>query len=201
MIAGQSPRVQWRPNSDGVKRTVQEAMEIARVHGVSIPEDVDFFEDEDGELPDDMTARGPMVTKLAGSLVNWSDLVNGLTGKVPFLVRSDILKSDEAIVAVFGHEMYELEALRDMLNEGIGDAKWCAHIWKNIKWGWSLTITWLSKALIRSILRIPVWSWVLCLRRFSVGRSASRMSTYRVAWSPIMAICPREATFLQLAIG
>ena len=48
----------------------------------------------------------------------WSDLVNNLTGKVPFLVRRDILTSDEAIVGVFGHEMYELEALRSILKEG-----------------------------------------------------------------------------------
>ena len=40
------------------------------------------------------------------------------TRKVPFLIRPDILKSDEAIVGVFGHEMYELEALRDILKEG-----------------------------------------------------------------------------------
>ena len=46
------------------------------------------------------------------------DLVNTLTGKVPFLVRPDILKSDEAIVGVFGHEMYELEALRGILKKG-----------------------------------------------------------------------------------
>src|SRR5207245_1591695 len=65
-----------------------------------------------------MTARGPRVTKLAGAIVYWSDMVNSLTGKVPFLVRPDVLKSDDAIVAVFGHEMYELAALRSVLMEG-----------------------------------------------------------------------------------
>ena len=45
-------------------------------------------------------------------------MLNPLTGKVPFLIRRDILDSDEAIVAVFGHEMYELEALRVILAKG-----------------------------------------------------------------------------------
>jgi hypothetical protein len=119
MIAGQSPSVEWQENPSGEKRTIDEAIEIARKYGVRIPDDVDFFEDEDDELQENMTARGPKVTKVAGSVVYWSDLVNGLTGKVPFLVRPDILRSDEAIVAVFGHEMYELEALREILNEGM----------------------------------------------------------------------------------
>jgi hypothetical protein len=116
MIAGQSPRLKWSENPDGKKRTIEEAKEIAQRHGVPIPDDVDFFEFD--ELPEYMTARGPKVTKPAGSIVFWADLVNTLTGKVPFLVRPDVLKSDEAIVAVFGHEMYELEALRGILNKG-----------------------------------------------------------------------------------
>src|ERR1700733_4265383 len=100
MIAGQSPKVKWKENLDGKKRTIDEAKEIAKWFGVRIADDVDFFEDEDGELPENMTARGPKVTKRAGAIVHWSDLVNTLTGKVPFLIRPDILKSDEAIVGV-----------------------------------------------------------------------------------------------------
>src|SRR6266404_6344668 len=118
MIAGQSPRLKWQENADGQKRTIEETKEIARRFGVSIPDDVEFFEDEENDLSEDMTARGPKVTKLAGSMVYWSDLVNTLTGKVPFLVRPDILMSDEAIVGVFGHEMFELEALRGILKQG-----------------------------------------------------------------------------------
>lgn len=41
-----------------------------------------------------------------------------MAGKVPFLIRPDILRSDEAIVAVIAHERYELECLRPMLMEG-----------------------------------------------------------------------------------
>ena len=115
MITGQSPTIRWNDNPDGEKRTIADAVEIARRHGVEIPQDVDFFEDEEGEVPANMTARGPRVTLPAGSVVRWIDLVNPLTCKVPFIVRSDILASDEAIVAVFGHEMYELKKLRPLL--------------------------------------------------------------------------------------
>ena len=71
-----------------------------------------------GDLGVDITARGPQVTKPAGAIVFWSDLVHDMTGKVPFRIRPDILESDEAIVAVFAHEMYELEKLRPILQEG-----------------------------------------------------------------------------------
>ena len=63
------------------------------------------------------TARGPRVIKPAGMHVIWSDLVHDKTGKVPFRIRPDILASDEAIVAVLAHEMYELEMLRPLLQQ------------------------------------------------------------------------------------
>src|SRR5437667_3284782 len=112
MIAGQRPRMDWRPNQDGQARTIDQAVAIAKANGVRIPDDVAFFVADEGDLGADTTARGPRIDKLAGSIVLWSDLVHDRTGKVPFRIRPDILKSDEAIVAVFGHEMYELEKLR-----------------------------------------------------------------------------------------
>lgn len=118
MIAGQSPRLQWKPNPGGAKRSIEEAVEIASRYGVRIPDDVEFVEDEEGVLPKNMTARGPIVSKHAGLPVYWSELVNSLTGRIPFRVRSDVLTSDEAIVGVFGHEMYELEKLRRLLKRG-----------------------------------------------------------------------------------
>lgn len=118
MIAGQSPRLTWRENVGGAKRSLADAIEIARTHGVSIPDDVDFFEVDENELPEHMTARGPVVSKPAGSIVVWSDFVNSVTGKIPFRIRTDVLSSDEAIVAVFGHEMYELTKLRAILKLG-----------------------------------------------------------------------------------
>ena len=78
---------------------------------------MDFFEDELNELHEQFTARGPRVDKPAGSIVYWGDLVHDKTGKVPFRLWPGILSSDEAIVAVLAHEMFELEMLRPILRE------------------------------------------------------------------------------------
>jgi hypothetical protein len=37
--------------------------------------------------------------------------------KIPFLIRQDTMTSDEAIVAVIGHELYELEEMRKVFGE------------------------------------------------------------------------------------
>ena len=116
-IAGDSPTVRWQLNPGGEARTIEEAVLIAKQHGVSIPDDVAFFIDELGELGADITARGPKVRKPAGGNVRWNvDFLNRF-GKVPFIVRPDILRSDEAIVAVFAHEIYEVQALRKILQK------------------------------------------------------------------------------------
>jgi len=93
-------------------------VELARRSGVDIPTDVAFFVDESGELDEKITARGPRVDKPTGEPVYWSDLVHDKTDKVPFRIWSGILRSDEAIVAVISHEMYELEQLRPYLQKG-----------------------------------------------------------------------------------
>jgi hypothetical protein len=127
MISGQFPRQQWRQNPGGQSRTVEEAIAIARRFGVQVPNDVDFFVDELGDLDETTTARGPLVSKIAGTIVTWSDLAHDQTGKVPFRTRPDILTSDEAIVAVFAHEMYELEMLRPLLRRGISIEEFGGH--------------------------------------------------------------------------
>jgi len=118
MITGQFPRIKWRSNSTGGRRTPQDTRTIAGENGVVIPEDVEFFSDELNELHENWTACGPRVDKLAGSIVFWADLVHDLTNKVPFRFWPGILDSDEAIVAVFAHEMFELERLRPLLIDG-----------------------------------------------------------------------------------
>ena len=91
---------------------------IATRYGVEIPEDVDFFVDELDELHENLTACSPRVDKPAGSIVLWTDLVHDKTGKVPFRIWPGILRSDEAIVGVIAHEVFELEMLRPMLKQG-----------------------------------------------------------------------------------
>ncbi len=119
MIAGQSPRIEWQQNPDGQARSLEEAKAIAKQHGVTIPDDVEFFEDELNQLHEKFTACGPRVDKPAGSRVYWSDLIHDINGKVPFRIWPGILTSDEAIVAVMAHEVFELEMLRPWLEEGV----------------------------------------------------------------------------------
>lgn len=89
MIAGQSPRIQWKVKPNGEVRTIEDAVRIAAQNGIVIPEDVSFSIDVLGDLGQDWTACGPRVDK-----------------------------PDGAIVGVLAHEMYELEELRPLLLQG-----------------------------------------------------------------------------------
>jgi hypothetical protein len=105
MIAGASPRFVWRPNRDGAQRTIVEACEIASRWGVRIPDDVQFWVDEHDYLDKNTTAKTTTFRELEGTVIHPSWLYHKKTGKIPFLIRKDILASDEAIVAVIGHEI------------------------------------------------------------------------------------------------
>jgi hypothetical protein len=117
MVAGQYPTREWKPNPNGEVRTIEQAVQIAKRWGVEIPDEVQFYLDEAGELNKELTARGPRVDKYSGERVYWSDLVHPVTKKIPFRIWPDILKSDEAIVAVIAHEMHELNSLRPYLED------------------------------------------------------------------------------------
>jgi hypothetical protein len=124
-IRGFAPKVNWRKNPGGVKRTIKEAEEIARKNGVRIPDNVVFFEAEPGELKGSLqglaagekmeTARGPSVIEHADGYVYWKDHLNRF-GKVPFQIHPEVLTCDEAIVAVIAHEMFELSELRQVFH-------------------------------------------------------------------------------------
>ena len=68
-IGGQGPKIRWKKNKGGLKRTIEEAVAIAGRNGVEVPEDVEFFEADPGELEGSLrgyfagrrfeTARGP----------------------------------------------------------------------------------------------------------------------------------------------
>jgi hypothetical protein len=95
---------------------------------VIIRDDVVFFVDEADELGPEITARGPRISKYEHEHVHWAKDMLNIDGKVPFLIRPDMLSSDEAIIAVIAHEMYELEALRPMLKgRGIPSTEFMAH--------------------------------------------------------------------------
>jgi hypothetical protein len=69
MVAGQFPRMTWRPNPGGVRRNPVEAREIAIQWGVHIPDDVEFIVDQIGDLSERDTARSAPVTKPSGGKV------------------------------------------------------------------------------------------------------------------------------------
>ena len=118
MVSGLSPRIKWAANPGGETRTIEEAVVIAEQNGIKIPDDIEFFPDNSADLGPRCVARAPRVGKRSGSCVLWSDLIHPRTNKVPVRVWVGVLKSDEAIVATFAHELFELEFLRPLMQEG-----------------------------------------------------------------------------------
>jgi hypothetical protein len=133
--AAQSPRTfPWSKNPDG-PRTLEQALAIARSHGVIIPEDVVFMEVSAEDLPVATEAvyfsRSRMT---ADEKITWSQFYNNLTKKIPVRVSRSVLESDEAIVAVFAHEMYELNALRELFGAS-GNCMTSVRLYELVSWG------------------------------------------------------------------
>jgi hypothetical protein len=61
--------------------------------------------DEYDYLDENTTAKTTTFREFEGTIIDWSWFFHKKTGKIPFLIRKDIMASDEAIVAVIGHEM------------------------------------------------------------------------------------------------
>lgn len=118
--AAQSPRTwPWPANADG-PRTTEQAVALAKRHGVVIPREVVFILDEWG-LCDDPAVEAFYLRwrQDQGPIITWPDFYRA-DGKIPVYVRARVLESDEAIVAVFGHEMHELNQLRELFAAGSG---------------------------------------------------------------------------------
>jgi hypothetical protein len=128
--------VVFRPNPGG-PRTLGEAVELARRHGVAIGDDVLIRLDSSlGSA--DFARYGKDSLLRPGARVGWGDLVDRInppaTGIRPtywtqepieetgyfirIRLRPDVLTSDEAIVAVLAHEMHEIDYLRHALEGG-----------------------------------------------------------------------------------
>ncbi len=117
----QSPRLAWRPNPGGQQRTVTDAVKLARSRGVVIPDDI-LFAAVPGKWQEGVFAEyAQILSQHAGKtlediVVTWDDFYNQFE-KIPVRLNPQILSSDEAIVAVIGHEMYELNELRRLFEE------------------------------------------------------------------------------------
>jgi hypothetical protein len=122
-IAGQAPKVRWKRNARRKKRTIKKAVAIAVHWGVHIPDDVAFVEADPAELRGSLkeliaggemeTARGPEMSERRDGYVYWHDHYN-IFGKILFRIHPEVLTSDEGIVGVIEHEMYELRQFREV---------------------------------------------------------------------------------------
>ena len=116
----QNPRLKWQPNPDGVIRTRDEAVALARRHGVEIPEDILFGLVQQEDLPANaFAAYAQLGDTSATKRIYWDEFYNRYE-MIPVRLSRGILNSDEAIVAVIGHEMHELNALRKLFDENGG---------------------------------------------------------------------------------
>jgi hypothetical protein len=123
-VAGyaQHPRTYpWLKNPDGAVRTADEAVEIARKHGVEIPDDVLVRKLKGKHLPDNTYARyfshrGTDPKKM----IRWEDFYDKDLDELVVHVAENVFQSDEAIVAILAHEMHELNNLRRIFAESGG---------------------------------------------------------------------------------
>jgi hypothetical protein len=104
----------WRLNADG-RRTIDEAVALARKWGVVIADDVQFVVRDD-MLLEDQDARYAAFSGARDKKYVWEDLFTR-SGKIVVKLRSTVLDSDEGILDVLTHEMHEINALRTMFEE------------------------------------------------------------------------------------
>ena len=128
----QSPsQTPWRINSGGAERSIEEAIEIARSNGVHIPNDMQFGKLLEWEVPpiEKATYYAEYFTigqgfkgkaRTLDDYVEWEEFYNRF-GKIPVRYHPGIFNSDEAIVAVMGHEMHELNKLRKIFETSGGE--------------------------------------------------------------------------------
>lgn len=118
----QHPRVYpWVKNPDGMVRSVDQALEIARVHGIEIPDDILLRKVKGKMLPDNTYAlyfqrhgRDPK------KLVRWEEFYDKHLDELVVRIDEMVFHSDEAIVAILSHEMHELNELRRIFEEAGG---------------------------------------------------------------------------------
>jgi hypothetical protein len=116
--AAQNPRLVWAPNPDG-PRTLEQALAVARGRGIDIPADIRFGV-VTGKWPKGRFAEyAQLGQRQQGDVITWEELYNRFN-QIPVRLNPEVLASDEAIVAVIGHEMHELNALRRLFAESGG---------------------------------------------------------------------------------
>jgi hypothetical protein len=123
------------PWQDTQHHSLEEAIELARGHiagaheeGVEgIPDYIHFVvpDDPDSLIPANAWASYARLGDLLGTaLVHWRGrtprdphMLHPLTGRLPVRIHPRVLESEEAIVAVIAHEVYEIVHLRQAFAE------------------------------------------------------------------------------------
>ncbi len=133
-IAGVRPNVaKWKVNANGLTRTTEDLADLAARNGLIIPPDVRFdileveiadtyFDLRVGieELFEGKEVTTAIISRLEdrGGWVYFNDLYRN--GKIPVAINPRMANSDEALLAVMAHEVWELEAHRHAFNIGGG---------------------------------------------------------------------------------
>ncbi len=103
--------------------SIEQALQIAAHHGVNVVPYIRFVLDDPlaSMVPDDAHAAyfryGVRRPEDLDQRVYWEDFLR--FGRVPVHVREGVLTSDEAIVAVFGHEVWEITHLREEIEANL----------------------------------------------------------------------------------
>lgn len=135
-MAGSGPGLRWKRNVGRRRRSIEDARNIAFDNGVIAPDYVEFLYDPEYSLAGSwngwfnlghlwQTAQGPNPYCREDGYVYWEDFFHPVTRWIAFKLHSDVLTSDEAIVAVFTHELYELSEIR----ESCVDNGWRMHFY------------------------------------------------------------------------
>ncbi len=110
--AAQTPgTLPWRPNRDG-RRTLADAIQFARGRGIQIEDEIRFVVCDALVPADAFASYGGF---RSSQMVRWQDFY--VNERIPVKIKAEVLASDEAIVAVFAHEMHELNELRRLFEE------------------------------------------------------------------------------------
>lgn len=123
-LASQPRLYPWRPNKDGAVRTLEQAIQIARHNGVEILGDV-LLRAHPPRMFEPGTFARYFQSKRAlrpEEYVTWDEFFYEIEGDqyIPVSFNRDLLASDEAIVAVFAHEIYEINELRKLFEASGG---------------------------------------------------------------------------------
>ena len=116
--AAQNPRLVWAPNPEG-PRTVEQALAIARGRGIEIPADIRFGVVNGPWANGRFAEYAQLGQRKLDDIIEWEELYNRFN-QIPVRLNPQVLASDEAIVAVIGHEMHELNHLRRLFQESGG---------------------------------------------------------------------------------